>query len=125
MQDKGTGVPTTPALPRGACDLPEILKAEDIAAALGVGLSGARRIIAREFPHVRMGKRVIVLREAFLKVLRDRTIQPSAPSIPVASPSRAAEIMALLKRPVLMRDQISKNSSTGASDVEGRDAQKG
>ena len=61
--------------------LPEILKAEDVQRALGLGtLSGARRAIVsgRCGSYVRSGRRLLVLRADFLEHLRSEAVDPAA-----------------------------------------------
>jgi hypothetical protein len=76
--------PSAAALAGGARELPDVLSAEDVSRMFHVGVSGARRMILRDFPHVRMGKRNFVLRSAFLDTLKARELPPSvAPSAPL------------------------------------------
>jgi hypothetical protein len=63
-------------------NLPDILAAEDISRIFRVGLSGARRIIQRDFRHFKVGKRNFVSKAAFLTGLAAREVGPSVP-VPV------------------------------------------
>ena len=77
--------------------LPEVLFVPDLALALGLSESAARRAILRGDcgPFLRMGRRLAVLRESFLTALETRqvsapgkTLQLLRPSAPSGAPTR-------------------------------------
>ena len=63
----------------GLTVLPEILLAEDIARLLGVSVGAARKLIAKGDcgPFARVGRRLVIRREAFLESLREREEHPN------------------------------------------------
>jgi hypothetical protein len=63
---------------RRAC-MPELLLVPDVALALSLSHSAARRAILRGDcgPYLRLGRRLAVLRESFLAALEARQVSPS------------------------------------------------
>ena len=59
--------------------LPEVLFVPDLALALGVSASAARKAILRGAcgPYLRLGRRLAVLRESFMAALEARQVSPS------------------------------------------------
>lgn len=79
-------------------DLPPIMRPPDVANALGLrtASAGRRAILAgRAGPYVRDGRRLLVLREAFLAALQARQVTvapPGPPPVPQA-PAWAASLL--------------------------------
>lgn len=74
---------------RRAC-LPEVMLAEDVAAVLDLTPSGARRAIRRGEcgPYLRIGRRLAMLRESFLRSLTRRQ-RPTSSLLPLQPPPDA------------------------------------
>ena len=55
-------------------DLPLTLNAMDVAEALGISRAAAYTLVQSEaFPHMRIGKRILIPKEAFLRWIAERT----------------------------------------------------
>ena len=96
----------SPAVRRGL--LPEAMTDADLAVALNVTPSAARRIRLREgLPFARVGRRAITRREAFLAWLAAKETvaapRPGPPPIPVA-PAWARDLLRRGRRPGLDAD---------------------
>ncbi|MBI3272219.1 MAG: hypothetical protein HYZ53_24720 [Planctomycetes bacterium] len=86
----------------GRALLPEVLLSEDLALALGVSPSAARRAVLRGQcgPYVRLGRRLCVRRPAFLAALEARETTPLPPPGPVAvAPPQSEYVRLLMGRP--------------------------
>lgn len=78
--------------------LPEVMFAPDVALALGVTPSAARKLIRRGFPHVRIGRRLAVRRDAFLETIAASEVVPEVPLGPPPAPKPKPEYLKLLRR---------------------------
>ena len=59
---------------KNSSDLPLTLNAMDVAEALGISRAAAYTLIQSEsFPHMRIGKRILVPKEAFLRWIAEQT----------------------------------------------------
>ena len=59
---------------KNSFDLPLTLNAMDVAEALGISRAAAYTLVQSEaFPHMRVGKRILVPKEAFLKWIAKQT----------------------------------------------------
>jgi hypothetical protein len=85
--------------------LPEILLVPDVALALGVKHSAARKAILRGDcgPFIRVGRRLGVLRDSFLETLAARQQEPerppSRPEIPAPKPEYLQLLQSRKRRP--------------------------
>jgi hypothetical protein len=77
--------------------LPEVMLLPDLALALGVTPSAARRIVLRGEigPYSRVGRRIVVRRAAFLAALEAREVRPEPPLPPPVpeAPEWAKELL--------------------------------
>ncbi len=80
--------------------LPELLLVEDVAIALQLGASAARKSIVRGEcgPYLHVGRRLAVRRESFLESLRRREIRLPPPYQPRGTPMAASKFEELLRR---------------------------
>lgn len=59
---------------KSSSDLPLTLNAMDVAEALGISRAAAYTLVQSEsFPHMRIGKRILVPKEAFLRWIAEQT----------------------------------------------------
>ena len=60
---------------KSSSDLPLTLNAMDVAEALGISRAAAYTLVQSEsFPHMRIGKRILVPKEAFLRWIAEQTV---------------------------------------------------
>lgn len=80
--------------------LPEVCAAEDVAVALRVRVSAARkRMLSGDCgPCCRMGRRLVILREDFLAAIRARSAGNVPPPPGPAAPRRDERLLAALSR---------------------------
>ena len=90
--------PRSAAITRAA--LPEILFVPDVAIALGVMDSAARKTIVRGEigPYFRIGRRLAVRRESFLAALAEREVIPERPPAPPRPPKPSTRMVQLLQK---------------------------